>query len=290
MVTDTMVRKMVTVTISLFVAACAAQTRVPGDVRFALMGDTPYSEQQVGRLDRLIADLNGEDLAFVVHIGDITSGKGPCSDDWFRERREQFARIKHPFILLPGDNDWTDCHRSGYSPTERLAHWRKLFCTREPRLRLEVQRGEYCEHIRWRAGGWVFVALNVQGSNNNLGRNAAMDAEHLARMKAVLAWIDDSERVMHRRRLARIVLLMQANPFEKPRSGENGFAALLERMQKLVAANPGAVILVNGDTHLYRDDQPMPGLRRIEPWGSPIVSWLRGSISRELHVGVAGLY
>jgi hypothetical protein len=260
-------------------------------VRFALMGDTPYSEQQVPRLDRLIEDLNGEDLAFVVHIGDITSGQGPCGDDWFRERKQQFAKIRHPFVLLPGDNDWTDCHRTGYSPTERLAHWRKVFCTREPRLRLEVQRGEYCEHVRWQAGQALFVALNVQGSNNNLGRNAAMDAEYLARMKAVLAWIDDSERVLRARKLKWIVLAMQANPFLRPRSGVNGYDLLLERVKRLAAENPGAVILLTGDTHTHRDDQPLPGVRRIEPWGSPIVSWLRGSISAAgFNVGVAGMY
>jgi hypothetical protein len=281
---------MVTVTIFLFIAGCAAQTRVPGDVRFALMGDTPYSENEVGRVDRLIDDQNREDLALVVHVGDITSGRGPCTDDWFRERKEQFAKIRHPFVLLPGDNDWTDCHRTGYSPTERLDHWRKLFCTREPRLGIEVQRGGYCEHVRWQAGGALFVALNVQGTNNNLGRNAAMDAEYLARMKAVLAWIDDSERAFRERKLKWIVLAMQANPFLRPRSGPNGYEALLERLKRLVAENPGAVILVNGDTHRHRDDEPLPGLRRIEPWGSPIVSWLRGSITSEINVGVAGIY
>ena len=290
MVTVTVFRKMVTVAVFLFVAACAAQTRAPGDLRFALMGDTPYSENEVGRLDRLIEDLNREDLAFVVHVGDITSGRGPCTDDWFRERKEQFAKIRHPFVLLPGDNDWTDCHRSGYSPTERLDHWRKLFCTREPRLAIEVQRGEYCEHVRWEAGGALFVTLNVQGSNNNLGRNTAMDAEHLARMKAVLAWIDDSERAFGGRKLKWMVLAMQANPFLRPRTGANGYEALLERVKRLAADNPGAVILVNGDTHTHRDDEPLPGLRRIEPWGSPIVSWLRGSISTGFNVGVAGLY
>jgi hypothetical protein len=274
----------------VILAACAAQPPAAGETRFALMGDTPYSENEVGRLDRLIDDLNKEELAFVVHIGDITAGRGPCNDDWFRERKEQFAKIRHPFVLLPGDNDWTDCHRSGYSPTERLAHWRQLFCTREPRLKLEVQRGEYCEHVRWAVNGVLFVALNVQGSNNNLGRNAAMDAEHLARMKAVLAWIDDSERVFRQRKLKRIVLAMQANPFLKPRSGANGFEVLLERLKRLVADNPGAVILVNGDTHTHRDDEPLPGLRRIEPWGSPIVSWLRGTIGSDIKVGVAGLY
>jgi hypothetical protein len=262
---------------------------LPGTIPFALMGDTPYSEGEVTRLDHLIDDLNAEPLAFVVHIGDITSGRGPCTDEWFEARRAQFARIKPPFVLLPGDNDWTDCHRSGMDPMERLRKWRQLFCA--TKLRVEVQRGEYCEHVRWQAGGILFVALNVQGSNNNLGRTPAMDAEYAARMKAVLGWIDDSERVLQRRQLAKIVLLMQANPFLTPRRGPNGFTSLLERVRALVAANPGKVILVNGDSHTYHDDEPLPGLRRIEPWGSPIVSWLRGTISGgDIAVSVAGLH
>src|SRR2546426_6853387 len=49
---------------------------------------------------------------------------GPCTDAWFEARKRQFARLEHPFILLPGDNDWTDCHRTGFDPMERLAEWR----------------------------------------------------------------------------------------------------------------------------------------------------------------------
>jgi len=270
-------------------AACAAAPPSPGTLTFALMGDTPYSEGEVTRLEQLIDELNAEELAFVVHIGDITAGTGPCSDAWFEARKAQFARIHHPFVLLPGDNDWTDCHRSRMDPMERLANWRKLFCG--SRLKLEVQPGEYCEHVRWQADGVLFVALNVQGSNNNRGRNAAMDAEYEARTKAVLAWIDDSERAFQQRKLQRLVLLMQANPFTKPRRGPSGFDTLLERVQALVAAHPGQVTLVNGDSHTYRVDEPLPGLRRIEPWGSPIVSWLRGTIvGGDIQVGVAGLY
>jgi hypothetical protein len=255
------------------------------------MGDTPYSEGEVKRLDHLIGDLNAEPLAFVAHIGDITSGRGPCTNEWFQERKAQFARIKPPFVLLPGDNDWTDCHRSGMDPLERLAYWRKLFCVRGGPLRLEVQRGAYCEHVRWQTNGVMFVALNVQGSNNNRGRTAEMDREYEARMKAVLAWIDDSERVFRSRKLDRLVLLMQANPFLTPRKGPNGFDSLLERTRALVAANPGRIILVNGDTHTYHDDEPLPGLRRIEPWGSPIVSWLRGTIAGgEITVSVAEMH
>lgn len=259
-------------------AGCAAQLPA-GGAAFVLMGDTPYSAAEVERLDLVIEELNRQDAAFIAHIGDITSGRGPCTDEWFEARKRQFARLRHPLVLLPGDNDWTDCHRSGFDPVERLAKWRTLFCGLKPSLPLEIQKGEYCEHVRWQAGGYLFVALNVQGSNNNLGRNAAMDAEHAARMRAALAWIDDAERLFVERRLSGLVLLMQANPFVVPRSGPNGFVSTLERLRRLAATYPGRVVLVNGDTHTFRDDQPLPGLRRIEVPGSPFVGWLDAAIA-----------
>ena len=64
------------------------------------MGDAPYSEGQAHALDALIDDLNAQPLAFVAHVGDITSGRGPCTDSWLEARQRQFARIRHPFVLL----------------------------------------------------------------------------------------------------------------------------------------------------------------------------------------------
>jgi len=242
------------------------------------MGDTPYGKGEVERLDQLIDDMNAEPLVFVAHVGDITSGQGPCTDEWFEARKRQFARLSHPFILLPGDNDWTDCHRSGFDPVERLAKWRTVFCRPQVPFRLEMQTGIYCEHMRWETAGHLFVALNVQGSNNNLGRTPAMDAEYAARMRAVHAWLDDSERAFRSRKLAGMVVLMQADPFIGPRGGRaNGFTSLLESLRSLGARYPGRIVLVHGDSHIYHDDEPIPGVRRVEVWGSPVVSWLRAS-------------
>jgi hypothetical protein len=36
---------------------------------------------------------------------------------------------------------------------------------------------------------------------------------------------------------------------------------------------------VHGDTHVFRDDEPAPNLRRIEVWGSPHVRWLRATLA-----------
>jgi hypothetical protein len=64
---------------------------------------------------------------------------------------------------------------------------------------------------------------------------------------------------------------MQANPFVT--TPKDGYGSLREKLSALAAT--GKVILVHGDTHIYRDDEPLPGLRRVEVWGSPFVAWTR---------------
>jgi hypothetical protein len=243
----------------VLLAGCA-QALAPGEIAFGVLGDAPYSDDEVARLDRLIDEMNAQPLAFVVHVGDIGGSELACTDGWLAQRKSQFARIRHPFVLLPGDNEWSDCKNG----LQRLARWRSFFCA--PTLKVERQSGEYCEHMRWEQGGRVFVTLNVPGRNNNVHR-----AEHRPRMQAVLAWLDEAAALAEKR--DGLVVLMQANPFITiPR---DGFVALRNRLEALAAKSPGKIVLIHGDTHVYRNDEPLPGLRRIEVWGSPIVSWLR---------------
>jgi hypothetical protein len=190
-------------------------------------------------------------------VGDIGSSAQACSDGWLLERKMQFARIRHRFILLPGDNEWSNCK----DPLARLRRWREIFC---------ANPAEFCEHQRWEAGGWVFVGLNVPGHDNNVRH-----PEHKPRMQAVLSSLEEAAAAAKKR--SGLVVLMQANPFLTfPR---DGFAELRNALERLAETSPGKIVLIHGDTHLYRQDEPLPGLRRIEVWGSPIVSWIRGSAS-----------
>lgn len=209
----------------------------------------------------------------MVHVGDLGTSAQACRDDWLLARKAQLAKLRHRLVVIPGDNEWSDCHAIGADPTVRLHRWRALFCEKE----IRSQEG-FCEHVRWRAGDTLFVTLNVPGNNNN----SRMPAERAARMKAVLAWIDEAERLAPQR----LVLLMQANPFV-PRLG---YAELLDKLRSLGARMPGRVFLVHGDTHIHRDDEPYPGLRRIEVWGSPFVGWVRGVLGEALRFEVSPLY
>ena len=291
--------------LAVLLAGCA--TPLPdvarGDLVFGLMGDVPYNDAQVRQLDGLIDDMNAQALAFVVHVGDITSGGGPCTDAWFEARQRQYQRLRHPLILLPGDNDWLDCHRSGFDPLERLNTMRKLFHLGDRSIgrrtmRLERQSStpryaEYREHVRWIAGDVVFIGLNVQGSNNNLGRTPAMNAEYRSRMDAVLAWLDESMALAAQRSLSGAVVLAQADPhFERQnrhRAGEDdGFSAFRDalRMHALRFRKP--ILYVHGDTHLYQQDRPLVDpatgktienfVRLVVP-GSPQVRWIKGGVN-----------
>ena len=74
----------------------------------------------------------------------------------------------------------------------------------------------------------------------------------------------------------RLVVLMHANPFIiVPR---DGYAPLRARLAAIGERMEGKVVLVHGDSHTYHDDEPIPGVRRLEVWGSPIVAWNRGAL------------
>jgi hypothetical protein len=238
-----------------------------------VLGDTPYSQAEVRKLDDLIGRLDAQPLAFVVHVGDLGSSARDqgCSDAWLEARKRQFAAIRHPFVIIPGDNEWSDCAGHRLDPQARLARWRSLFCTTVPRLDLERQ-ADSCENVRWSAGGQYFIGLNVPGK----GKNPASEA-HMAN---VFEWLDESLAKADSLRAQRIFVFIHADPYFERDDPKDGYAHL----RKVLATHAGwlggdRLTLVHGDTHIYRQDQPLPGLRRLVVWGSPFVSWIRVTAS-----------
>ena len=96
---------------------------------FGLWGDMPYAKAKDGpKIPALIADMNKSDIAFSLYDGDIKDGSSKCTDDAFDDAIKMFGEFKKPVVYVPGDNEWTDCHRmnnGGYDNLERLAYLRK---------------------------------------------------------------------------------------------------------------------------------------------------------------------
>jgi hypothetical protein len=253
----------------MLLAGCTALAPL-SDAQFAfgVLSDTPYSESEIRKLDGLIGRINAQDLAFVVHVGDMgTSARTQaCSDAWLEARRAQLATLRHPVIVLPGDNEWTDCAKHGLDPQARLAAWRRLFCTEHFVFALERQPGQ-CENARWYANNMAFIGLNVPG-----GERPDLDD---ARMAATLEWLDESLALAEQRPARRVFVFLHADPRFERVGRDDAYARLRAVLATHASWFKDSLVLVHGDTHVYRDDVPRPGLRRLEPWGSPFVSWLR---------------
>jgi hypothetical protein len=279
-----------------------SRTEGHGHFSFGLIGDMPYGPEGDLKFPNVLADINADrTLAFVVHDGDFKNGSSLCSDAVFDNRLDLFNRFAHPLIYVPGDNEWTDCHRANngsYDPLERLAALRALFFGTDDSLGqrtipLERQSSDpryssYRENVRWTVHDVLFVGLHVVGSNNNLGRTPAGDAEYAARNAATLAWLREAFAIATREQRRAVMLIVQANPgFELPaiqRTGFNDFLALLES-ETIAYGRP--VVLVHGDSHYFRIDKPMIGTNsrrrvenftRVETFGESDNHWLHADV------------
>lgn len=266
-----------------------------------LFGDTPYGAKEEAAFLRLMDHMNQSNMAFSVHTGDIKGGGERCSDEAYLRIRRVFDAARHPLIYVPGDNEWTDCHRpacGGYEPMERLQFLRSVFYADDmtlgqPKLRLDRQSKQpryaaYREHVRWEYGGVLFVGLNLPGSNNNLGRTREMDLEYHDRQAAYLAWMEESFEWAKKAGSKGVMLFIQANPyFDKKWAERIGFNHFLDDLKRLTVAFAKPVVLVHGDTHYFRVDKPMTdeetgriiaNFTRVETFGSPNAHWVRAIV------------
>jgi hypothetical protein len=275
-------------------------------VAFGLFGDTPYSRWERENLPDLIAEMDRENLAFVVHDGDIKNGHSVCSDEILKDILAVFQQSATPLVYVLGDNEWTDCHRSNngsYDPLERLGKLREWFMPddlalgQRPLTLVRQSRDpayvRYRENVRWEAGGALFVGMNVPGSDNNFNgtkRSGGPVEEFTERSTANHVWLAQSFALARSRKLAGILIVIQANPgFEDANAGKPspGYRDFLIKLREETQAFSGQVVLVHGDTHRHRIDQPMrdpvtketlKNFTRLETIGSPFFGWVRGTV------------
>lgn len=275
---------------------------VESEYDFALVGDTPYSTSSRHAFIDMLAALDHEPLVFIAHAGDFKSGNEPCSDALFADRLAIFSRSRHPFIFVPGDNEWTDCHRTlagGYDPLERLGALRNLFFAQPRTLgqtafeltsqpEVDARFAAYREHLRWATGPVWFVTLNIPGSQNNIGSRAHPSAEFVARSRAVASWLKAGFALARETPGNRgLVIIMQADPdFLAHAVGKasDGYRDFLNQLTQEVMHYPGEVLLVHGDTHVYKADKPLrhptrgtvlENFTRVETFGHPFQGWVK---------------
>ncbi|MBL8350516.1 MAG: hypothetical protein JNL87_09385 [Burkholderiaceae bacterium] len=280
-------------------AAAQAEPSADGDAfEFVALGDMPYGPDAMAgpSYRHLIGMINDAAPAFSIHVGDFKDGLASCDDDEYQRQWSNFQRFAGALVYTPGDNDWFDCHRRGDDPLERLQALRERFFARAQSLGqrpIALQRqseqmpafARYRENQRWLHRGVVFATFHTVGAYNGYdGPAPAVRAEAGAREAANAAWIREAFALAHRQRARALVLATQAEAMVYPYLDQRDrgvvrrpFASIGSVLLPLAEAAPIPVLLVHGDFHRYRTDQPfynrrgqpIANLWRLEVFGEP---------------------
>lgn len=269
---------------------------------FGLWGDMPYAKAgDEPKMPAILRSINKAPLDFSIFVGDIKDGSSQCTDDVYTTAQAMFNSMTKPVVYIPGDNEWTDCHRlnnGGYDGLERLTHIRRvMFANKlsygQQKIALEDQgdaAGLYKENKRFIRKGVVFATFNIPGSNNNkvldekdctkksartLAQCEQSQAEYLARDAANIQWLNASFEAAKAAKSRGLVLAFQGDPgFDLPETEEldeskapavSGYQAFLQQVIQETEKFDGQVLLVHGDTHFFKVDKPLYGPTRILP-------------------------
>lgn len=130
---------------------------------------------------------------------------------------------------------------------------------------------QFVENVMWEQSRVLFVALNIPGGSNNDSdvwygaptRTPEQSQEVADRTGADLRWLDAA---FHRARASHaeaVVIQSQADMWDldgKSPSHLANYKPFVDRMAALAASFGKPVLLLNGDSHVYRSDNPlMPG-------------------------------
>jgi hypothetical protein len=290
--------------------------RASSSYTVALFGDLPYGAAGRAEYPRLLTDLNAAKPAFALYDGDLKAGgDGACTDQLYYQHRDWFNSLRFPVVVTPGDNDWTDCWgrygpgTGGYDPEERLDFERSVFFPTDRSLGARTMKVErqsndpayaaYRENVRFTAGPVMYVALNFQGSNDNLP-HAGVDgetrtaeeiarqaAEHEARDAADIAWLRSSYAKAEAARLKGVVVMWQADPnFNNEQKLQplqyDGLLAVTDALRTEALAFSGQSLLVHGDSHYFKIDTPisypngqvLERFTRLETFGAQNTHWV----------------
>ena len=324
----------------------------------AVYGDAPYGTSPTDNSEfvatpAFIDSINADpDVALVMHVGDIHSGKQYCTEAYDRAIFDLWQRFDDPLVYTPGDNEWSDCHKAGEGggtynkttgqidyvldargnpvdyangdPIANLALVREIFfplpgVTLGSHKMLVLSQAElpsshdsdrnFVENVMWIQSRTLFVAINVPGGSNNdadvwYGAPAASSAqlaEQDERTGATLRWLDLAFAVARASGLEAVVIEAQADMWdpEKGAAHQAGYEPIVQSLATHSAQFGKPVLLLNGDSHVYKSDNPLsaadpiaymhpgydvPNFHRIVVHGSTLpLEWLKLTIDPRKH-------
>lgn len=270
------------------------------DFSFALWGDMPYGKNNDARQTQAVIDsINASDVAFSIFDGDFKDGSSTCHDALYTQTFNTFNAMHKPLVYVPGDNEWTDCHRTnngGFNAIERLTLIRRTFFGSSESLGQKkiqlAQQGkvgdQFSENTRFEHKGVVFVGMNVPGSNNNLVMSPkecthkssrtkadcdAANAEFIERDNANIEWLKTAFTTAKSKSARGLVVVIQANPGfdlsetwpldESTLPEYSGYRHWMSALVEQTENFSGQVLLVHGDDHFFKIDKPLYSPMRL---------------------------
>lgn len=268
--------------LSVVIAAATWGLAGCGPVRYdvAFFGDVPYSTSAVTKYNAMIADINGTDIAFSSHVGDIgPPAAGTCTNETVDREAGRFDTLARPLVFTPGDNEWTDCGTEAVQ-ISRLTYIRqRVFRTTGTESRgrttmaVESQGGRgYPENARWHRGPVTFATLHIVGSDDNAGA-----LEQSPRRQATIEWLRGTFAAAEERGDRGVVLVGQRDP-NLNSTVTSAYRTLNEVLREEVAGFAGQVLFISGDAHTFTQVNAVAGLNNLR-WvrveGDSLVSYVR---------------
>ncbi len=260
---------------------------------YAVFGDWPYSLGLLNAAPLLLQSINADpDVSLVLHVGDIHSGSMPCTAAWNQAIFNVFEQFPDPVVYTPGDNEWTDCHKtkegsSGYPLTELTrvrtlffpdpSHTlgmttKRVFSQQQFHLPMFPTDGDYVENVMWEEGGVVFVTVNMPGSNNDglpwsggtgqFLNEPARQQEVAERTAADIRWLRGAFAFAEITGARAVLIGLQADmwdpeAFAAGGDGLDGYTGFVQELANLAGHFGKPVLLLNGDSHKFGSDQPL---------------------------------
>ncbi|MGO4258658.1 metallophosphoesterase [Marmoricola sp. RAF53] len=127
---------------------------------------------------------------------------------------------------------------------------------------------QYIENVIWKRKGFVFVTLNIPGGSNNdtdpwygaSSMSADQAAESTARTAADLRWLDRAFQVATDQDAQGVVIVQQADMWDldgKAVTHLGQYEPLVSSIAAHTRAFARPVLALEGDSHVYRSDNPL---------------------------------
>jgi hypothetical protein len=168
---------------------------------------------------------------------------------------------------------------------------------------------DFVENVMWEKAGVLFVTINMPGGSNNdtdvwygaPAPSAAQLAEVADRTGADLRWLDAAFDRAQAHGVKAVVIQLQADMWdaEKGAAHQAAYEPFVASIASHTRAFGRPVLLLNGDSHAYRSDNPLsaadplnymhpgydvPNFHRIVVHGSTVpLEWLRLTIDPHAH-------